>query len=65
MQLQNQYNRDWLYERTGQKVEGKVDWTNVLLQEIQVLSEKMFDAADVFYLQEMTIIENLIATFMN
>ena len=39
--------RDWLYERTGKKVGGKVDWTSVSPQEIQALSEKMFDAANV------------------
>ena len=39
--------RDWLYEKTGKKVGGKVDWTSVLPQEVQDLSERMFDAANV------------------
>ena len=39
--------RDWLYERTGKKVGGKVDWTNVSPKEIQTLSEDMFNAANV------------------
>ncbi|WP_455715813.1 hypothetical protein [Anaerosporobacter sp.] len=39
--------RDWLYEKTGKKVGGKVDWTNVLSQEMQAFSERMFDAANV------------------
>ncbi|MCC0566382.1 hypothetical protein [Brevibacillus borstelensis] len=39
--------REWLYERTGKKVGGKVDWTKVSPQEIQKLSERMFDAAKV------------------
>ncbi len=37
--------REWLYERTGKKVGGKVDWTNLSPKEIQALSETMFDAA--------------------
>ncbi|MCT4688501.1 hypothetical protein [Vallitalea sp.] len=39
--------RDWLFDRTGKKVGGKVDWTKVSPQEIQKLSEDMFDAANV------------------
>ncbi len=39
--------RDWLFEKTGKKVGGKVDWTTVSPQEIQSLSEKMMDAAKV------------------
>lgn len=39
--------REWLYERTGKKVGGKVDWTSVSPREIQVLSERIFDAANV------------------
>ena len=39
--------RDWLYERTGKKVGGKVDWTSVSPQEAQALSQRMFDAANV------------------
>lgn len=38
---------EWLYERTGKKVGGKVDWTSVSPREIQVLSERIFDAANV------------------
>ena len=39
--------RDWLFDKTGKKVGGKVDWTTVSPQEIQSLSEKMMDAAKV------------------
>ncbi len=39
--------REWLYERTGKRVGGKVDWTKVSPQEIQKLSERMFDVAKV------------------
>ena len=39
--------RDWLFERTGKKVGGKVDWESVSAREIQALSESMFDAANV------------------
>ena len=39
--------RDWLFEKTGKKVGGKVDWGSVSPQEIQSLAEKMFDAAEV------------------
>ena len=39
--------RDWLYERTGNKEGGKVDWTSVSPQEAQALAERMFDAANV------------------
>ena len=39
--------RDWLYEKTGKKVGGKIDWTNISPKEIQALSERMFDAAGV------------------
>ncbi len=39
--------RDWLFERTGKKVGGKVNWSEVSPQEIQGLSERMFDAAKV------------------
>jgi hypothetical protein len=37
--------RDWLFERTGKKVGGRVDWSKVSPQEIQKLAERMFDAA--------------------
>ena len=33
--------RDWLFERTGKKVGGKVNWSEVSPQEIQGLSERM------------------------
>ena len=39
--------REWLYEKTGRKVGGKVNWKNISPQDIQSLSEKMFDAAGV------------------
>ena len=39
--------RDWLFEKTGKRVGGKVDWKTVSPQEIQSLSERMFDAANV------------------
>lgn len=39
--------RDWLFERTGKRVGGKVDWTSVSPREIQDLAERMFDAASV------------------
>lgn len=39
--------RDWLFEKTGKKVGGKIDWNTVSPQEIQALSERMFDAAGV------------------
>jgi hypothetical protein len=39
--------RDWLFEKTGKKVGGQVDWTKVTPQEIQSLSEKMMNAAGV------------------
>lgn len=39
--------RDWLFERTGRRVGGKVDWTSVSPREVQSLSERMFDAANV------------------
>ncbi|RPD43604.1 hypothetical protein DNI29_23435 [Hymenobacter sediminis] len=39
--------RDWLEQRTGRRVGGKVDWTTVSEAEVRDLSEKMFDAANV------------------
>ncbi|MFX3673184.1 MAG: RHS repeat-associated core domain-containing protein [Paenisporosarcina sp.] len=39
--------RQWLYEKTGKKVGGKVDWESVSPKEMQELTEKMFDAAKV------------------
>lgn len=50
--------REWLYERTGKRVGGKVDWTKVSPQEIQKLSERMFDAAKVPNMQEETTMKN-------
>jgi len=39
--------RQWLFEKTGKKIGGKVDWKSVSPKEIQELTEKMFDAANV------------------
>ncbi|MCU4861094.1 sugar-binding protein [Bacillus cereus] len=39
--------RQWLFEKTGKKVGGKVDWKSVSPKEIHELTEKMFDAANV------------------
>ena len=39
--------RDWLFETTGKKVGGKVEWTNISARDIKSLSERMFDAANV------------------
>ncbi|WP_175712857.1 DUF6531 domain-containing protein [Burkholderia ambifaria] len=39
--------RDWLTEKTGRPVGGKVDWETVSNREMQKLSEQMFDAANV------------------
>ncbi len=39
--------REWLREMTGKPVGGKINWTSLSLREIQNLSERMFDAADV------------------
>ena len=39
--------RDWLEEKTGKRVGGKIDWKNISPQEIFNLSERMFDAAGV------------------
>ena len=39
--------RDWLEGQTGKRVGGSVDWKAVSPQEIQTLTEKMFDAAKV------------------
>ncbi|UIA87326.1 hypothetical protein LU631_21785 [Erwinia tracheiphila] len=39
--------RDWLKQKTGKPVGGKVDWSTVSNREMKNLSEKMFDAANV------------------
>jgi RHS repeat-associated protein len=39
--------RDWLRERTGKPIGGKIDWTKISAIEAQDLSERMFDAANV------------------
>ncbi|MED2864832.1 T7SS effector LXG polymorphic toxin [Bacillus thuringiensis] len=39
--------RQWLFDKTGKKVGGKVDWKSVSPKEIQELTGKMFDAANV------------------
>jgi hypothetical protein len=43
----NAVYRDWLFEKTGRRVGGSVDWTQVSAQEIQNLTNRMFDAAGV------------------
>jgi hypothetical protein len=39
--------RDWLFEQTGKRVGGRVDWSKISPQEMQSLANRMFDAADV------------------
>lgn len=39
--------RQWLYEKNGKNVGGKVDWKTVSPREMQQLTERMFDAAGV------------------
>ena len=39
--------RQWLYEKTGKNVGGKVDWKTVSPREMQQLTERMFDATGV------------------
>nr|WP_275983892.1 sugar-binding protein [Paenibacillus hamazuiensis] len=39
--------RDWLVEKTGKRVGGRVDLTKVTKDEVKKLSERMFDAAGV------------------
>lgn len=41
--------RNWLFEKTGKKVGGKIDWKTISPREMQSLTEKMFDAAKVPY----------------
>jgi HNH/Endo VII superfamily toxin with a SHH signature len=42
-----QVYRQWLKERTGKEVGGKVNWSEVSPREVKELSERMFDAAGV------------------
>jgi RHS repeat-associated protein len=39
--------REWLFERTGKRIGGYVDWTTVGPREMQNLANRMFDAAGV------------------
>lgn len=39
--------RQWLFERTGRYVGGRVNWSQVTPREIQELAHRMFDAAKV------------------
>lgn len=39
--------REWLQEKTGRKVGGKIDWSKITPNEVQALSERMLDAAKV------------------
>lgn len=39
--------RDWLEEKTGKRIGGKIEWTEVSNREAFQLSERMFDAANV------------------
>jgi RHS repeat-associated protein len=39
--------RDWLYDMTGRRVGGKINWTAVSPRDIYDLSERMFDSAGV------------------
>ncbi|WP_419882932.1 T7SS effector LXG polymorphic toxin [Peribacillus sp. B-H-3] len=39
--------REWLYEKTGKKVGGKIDWQSFSPREIQELTERMLEAANV------------------
>ncbi|OCQ54134.1 putative ribonuclease YokI [Photorhabdus australis subsp. thailandensis] len=39
--------RDWLREKTGKPVGGKIDWNNISNREMHKLTEKMFDSANV------------------
>lgn len=39
--------RQWLFDQTGRRVGGVIDWTNVGPREIQQLAYDMFDAAGV------------------
>ena len=39
--------RDWLFEKTGKRVGGRVEWKKVSWPEVKGLAERMFDAAKV------------------
>jgi hypothetical protein len=39
--------RDWLFEQTGRRVGGSVNWSQVSPREIQSLTSRMFDAVSV------------------
>ncbi|EMM4086356.1 hypothetical protein WAC87_004423, partial [Shigella flexneri] len=39
--------RDWLEQKTGRRIGGKVDWTTVSNREMKDLTERMFDAANI------------------
>ncbi|MFG0353980.1 hypothetical protein [Pseudomonas sp. CFA] len=39
--------REWLREKNGKPMEGKVDWSQISNREVMQLSERMFDAAGV------------------
>ncbi|MGA9662072.1 MAG: hypothetical protein WBQ92_10375, partial [Pseudomonas alloputida] len=39
--------REWLREKNGKPVGGKVDWSQISNREVMQLSERMFDAAGV------------------
>jgi hypothetical protein len=43
----NRVFREWLFEKTGRKVGGRVEWSSVSPQEMRQLTERMFDAAGV------------------
>jgi toxin YokI len=36
-----------LFDKTGKKVGGQINWTKISPKEMQSLSERMFDAANV------------------
>jgi len=43
----NKVIRDWMKEKTGKPVGGKINWKEVSPREMQELTERMFDAAKV------------------
>ena len=50
--------------KNRKKVGGKINWKNISLREIQSLSERMFDAANVPVSARKNIIMNLIVIFI-